>query len=104
MSGTSTKISFKEIIYAESFDHILILHTLNGKIEYRERLSKFEKQADRSFFRTHRSYLINLRYLEKYSSSEVIMDNGDRVLLSKKRYAELVKSYMNYIRSENENE
>ncbi len=102
--GISTKLSLKEIMYAEAFDHILILHTLNGKLEYRERLNKFEKQTDRTFFRTHRSYLINLRYLEKYSSCEVIMDNGDRVLLSKKRYAELVKAYMNYIRSENDNE
>ncbi|WP_044973483.1 LytTR family DNA-binding domain-containing protein [Ruminococcus sp. HUN007] len=102
--GTTAKLSLGEIIYAEALDHILILHTLKGKIEYRERIGKFEKQTDRTFFRTHRSYLINLRYLEKYTSSEVIMDNGDSILLSKKRYPELVRSYMNYIKTENKDE
>ncbi|MBR5089521.1 MAG: response regulator transcription factor [Ruminiclostridium sp.] len=98
--GVSTKLALSEIIYAEVFDRILILHTVSGKVEYRGRLNEFEKCTDETFFRTHRSYLINLRYLEKYTSSEVTMENGDRVLLAKQRYSELVKAYLRYIKSE----
>ena len=38
------------------------------------------------------------RYLEKYTSSEVTMENGDKVLLAKQRYSALVKAYMRYIK------
>ena len=98
--GVSTKLALSEIMYAEVFDRTLILHTVNGKVEYRGRLNEFEKCTDDTFFRTHRSYLINLRYLEKYTSSEVTMENGDRVLLAKQRYSELVRAYLRYIKSE----
>ena len=98
--GVSTKLALSEIMYAEVFDRILILHTVSGKVEYRGRLNEFEKCTDETFFRTHRSYLINLRYLEKYTSSEVTMENGDRVLLAKQRYSELVRAYLRYIKSE----
>ena len=98
--GVSTKLALSEIMYAEVFDRILILHTVSGKVEYRGRLNEFEKCTDDTFFRTHRSYLINLRYVERYTSSEVTMENGDRVLLAKQRYSELVKSYLHYIKSE----
>lgn len=98
--GVSTKLALSEIMYAEVFDRILILHTVSGKVEYRGRLNEFEKCTDETFFRTHRSYLINLRYVERYTSSEVTMENGDCVLLAKQRYGELVKAYLQYIKSE----
>ncbi len=98
--GVSTKLALSEIMYAEVFDRILILHTVSGKVEYRGRLNEFEKCTDETFFRTHRSYLINLRYLEKYTSSEVTMENGDCVLLAKQCYSELVRAYLRYIKSE----
>ena len=98
--GLNTKLALSEIMYAEVFDRILILHTTGGKVEYRGRLNEFEKCTDDTFFRTHRSYLINLRYVERYTSSEVTMENGDRVLLAKQRYSELVKAYLRYIKSE----
>ena len=98
--GLNTKLALSEIMYAEVFDRTLILHTASGKVEYRGKLSEFEKCTDNSFFRTHRSYLINLRYLASYTSSQVTLDNGDKVILAKKRYSELVKAYMHFIRTE----
>lgn len=98
--GLNTKLALSEIMYSEVFDRTLILHTASGKVEYRGKLSEFEKCTDDSFFRTHRSYLINLRYLASYTSSQVTLDNGDKVILAKKRYSELVKAYMRFIRTE----
>ena len=36
--GLNTKLALSEIMYAEVFDRILILHTTGGKVEYRGRL------------------------------------------------------------------
>lgn len=96
--GVSTKLALSEIMYAEVYDRILILHTISGKVEYRGKLSGFEKCTDETFFRTHRSYLINLRYLESYTSSQVKMDSGDTVILAKQRYSELVRAYMRFLK------
>ena len=96
----STKLALSEIMYAEVLDRKLTLHTINGEVEYYGRLSELENCTDDSFFRTHRAYLINLRYLEKYTSSEATMENGDKVLLAKQRYSALVRAYMRYIKSE----
>ena len=94
----NTRLTLSEIMYAEVLDRKLTLHTVNGEVEYYGRLSEFENCTDDRFFRTHRAYLINLRYLEKYTSSEVTMENGDKVLLAKQRYSALVKAYMRYIK------
>lgn len=99
----STKLALSEIMYAEVLDRKLTLHTLNGEVEYYGRMSELENCTDDSFFRTHRAYLINLRYLEKYTSSEVTMENGDRVLLAKQRYSALVKAYMRFLKAEGGN-
>lgn len=96
--GLNTKLALSEIIYAEVYDRIVILHTTSGKVEYRGKLSEFEKCTDETFFRTHRSYLINLRYLESYTSSQVKLDSGDTVILAKQRYSELVRAYMRFLK------
>ena len=62
----STKLALSEIMYAEVLDRKLTLHTVNGEVEYYGRLSKLENCTDDSFFRTHRAYLINLRYSGRY--------------------------------------
>ncbi|MBP5605752.1 MAG: response regulator transcription factor [Ruminiclostridium sp.] len=98
--GLNTKIALSEIMYAEVFDRRVILHTTGGKIGYYGKLSELERVAGDGFFRSHRSYLVNLRWLEKYTSSEITMENGDRVLLAKQRYSALIKAYMRYIKSE----
>ena len=101
--GVSTRVALSEIIYGEISDRTMMLHTVSGKFKYRGKISEFEKSTGQGFFRTHRSYMINLRYLESYTSSYVSMENGDRVVLAKHRYADLVKAYMRFIRSEDSN-
>ena len=98
--GISAKLALSEIIYAEVFNRIVVVHTAGGNLDYYGRISELEKLSDNSFFRCHRSYLINLRYLDRYTSSEIIMTNGDKVILAQKRYSELVKAYMRFIKTE----
>ncbi|MBP3857849.1 MAG: response regulator transcription factor [Ruminiclostridium sp.] len=98
--GISTKIALSEIIYAEVFNRIVVLHTKGGNIDYYGKISELEECADNSFFRCHRSFLINLRFVDSYTSSEITMTNGDKVILAQKRYSELVKSYLQFMKAE----
>ena len=83
-----------------------MLHTINGDIEYYGKLSDLSEQAGANFYlcrqtgmdfyRTHRAYLGNLKYVEKYNASTIWLEQGT-ALLSKKQFAGFVRQYMQYI-------
>ncbi len=94
--GLSTKVFLSDIIYAEVFNRKVMLHTINGDIEYYGKLSDLSEQAGANFYRTHRAYLVNLKYVEKYNASTIWLEQGT-ALLSKKQFAGFVRQYMQYI-------
>lgn len=94
--GLSTKVFLSDIIYAEVFNRKVMLHTVNGNIEYYGKLTDLSEQAGADFYRTHRAYLVNLKYVEKYNATTIWLEQGT-ALLSKKQFAGFVRQYMQYI-------
>lgn len=94
--GVSTRVLLKDIIYAEVYNRKIVLHTKQGEIEYYGKMSSLEEQLGEDFFRVHRAYLVHLKYVEKYGSTVVVLEQGS-VLMAKPRYADFVKQYMRYI-------
>ena len=74
------------------------MHTKDGVVEYYAKLEDLEKELDGQFYRIHRGYLINLECVDSYSGTEVILTNGENLLLSKYRYADFVKAHLRYIK------
>jgi len=94
--GMHTKVAFEEIVYAEVFNRKIVIHKMNDTIEYYGKMSELEALAGDNFFRPHRAYLINFKYVEKYDASTIYLENGS-VLMAKQNYPEFVKKYMKYI-------
>lgn len=94
--GISTKVLLADIIYAEVFNRKVMLHTLNGDIEYYGKLTDLSEQVGADFYRTHRAYLVNLKYVEKYNATTIWLERGT-ALVSKKQFAGFVRQYMQYI-------
>lgn len=94
--GLSEKILLSDIIYAEVFNRKVMLHTIHGDIEYYGKLTDLSEQAGADFYRTHRAYLVNLHYVEKYNATTVWLEQGT-ALLSKKQFSGFVRQYMQYI-------
>lgn len=94
--GVSMKIDLDDIVYAEVFNRKVMLHTLQGDIEYYGKLTDLSEMAGENFYRTHRAYLVNLRYVEKYTASTIWLERGT-ALISKKQFAGFVRQYMQYI-------
>lgn len=98
-NGTTTRsVLADDIYYIESNSRKIILHLANEKIEYYDKISELEHELKQSFFRIHKGYLVNMKYVERYERTEVCMKNKDRLLISKYRYQDFVKAYLNYIR------
>ncbi len=61
------RVSFRQIRYVEQSNHDLIFHLTGGReARARERLDRIEGQFPAPpFFRTHKSYLVNLYYVRR---------------------------------------
>lgn len=95
--GITRKILLNDIIYAEVFNRNIVLHLKNEQIEYYGKLKELEAISGNAFFRTHRAYLVNLKYVTSYEAGKVYMKDKE-VLLSKPNYSEFVKAFLHYHR------
>ena len=68
---------------------------MNERIEYYGKLSDLEDIAGDSFFRPHRAYLINFKYVVRYDATTIYLEKGT-VLMAKQNYPKFVKKYMKY--------
>lgn len=98
--NTTRNVSASDIYYIESSNRKVILYLQHEKIEYYDKISELERELKPEFFRIHKGYLVNLKYVERYNRTEVQMKNGDSLLISKYRYQDFVKSYQEYIAEE----
>ncbi|EDN7895051.1 DNA-binding response regulator, partial [Listeria monocytogenes] len=94
------KVSDKKIIH-ELLDDILffetaptihkvILHGKNRQVEFYGKLKNIEKMLDESFYRCHRSYIVNKKNIHELDTTKgvVKMSNGENCYASSK----LIKS------------
>ena len=70
------------------------------KIEHWGKISDLEQELNPEFFRIHKGYLVNLKQIEGYDRTEVCMKNGNKLLISKYKYQDFVKAYLQYISEE----
>ena len=93
--GVHIKVTIDDIVYAEVFNRKVVIHKLNETIEYYGKMSDLEAVAGESFYRPHRAYLINFKYVEKYDATTIYLEKGT-ALMAKQKYPEFVKKYMKY--------
>lgn len=94
-----TAVKTNDILYCEVIDRKVYMHLFNGDIvEYYGRISELEgeleRKPQRAFFKAHRSYIVNLRRVASYSGSEIVLENGERIPLSRSRKNALPKALL----------
>ena len=90
---TFLRIDFSDILYLKS-DHIYIeIHTTNGnKHVVRGSLNDYINKLNQSFFRCHRSAIVNLDYLAEIKASTLtLVNNNIDIPIGKKQRDELVE-------------
>lgn len=95
----STIIPFDDIIYCEVINRKIYLHITGGKIiDYYDRLEKLEQKLDNRFFKCHRSYLINLKYVRSLKNGQVCLTTNDNIPVSRLRVDELSRALLQYMK------
>ena len=90
-------VSVNEIYYIESSNRKIIVYMQDEEIECYGKLGELENELKEGFFRIHRGYLINMKYVERYNRTEIRMKNGSSLLISKYKYQDFIKAYLGYI-------
>lgn len=94
------EINLNDIVYIDSNLHKLTFHLERGsKKEYTmyERLDKIDELLpETEFCRIHKSYLINLKYLESVERYDAVLSNGVHLPISKARYFNARSEWIRY--------
>lgn len=95
--GGRQEVRLKDIIYFETLNRKLLVHIITGTYMCKGNVSSFEEKLKKeNFYLCHRSFLINLKYIERIDSSDILMKNGKKVLLSRRKNTELKEKFYNY--------
>lgn len=93
------KLFLDDIYYFEIKGRMVDAHGPEGIFTYYEQMGKLEnKLQDKGFFRCHKSYLVNLKYVDRYNRQEVILENGEKVVIAKRRYEQFVREVLKTMR------
>lgn len=100
--GEEVGVPFDRILYAEQSGHDLLLHLTAGDTlrVSGERLDEAEQQFDRrSFFRCHKSYLVNLAFVVRLDRDLMVftMKDGENVHIRRESLAEARRIFENYL-------
>ena len=95
-AGKHRRIPVEDILYVENNGRKVILHTRAEKLEYYERMNHLEEVLGERFFRCHRGYLVALWAVSGYDNTSITVEGGEKVYLSKKKYAEFAKRYSRF--------
>jgi two-component system response regulator LytT len=73
-NNTNVKLSFDEILYIESSSNYIVVFTKTQKIITRQSLDWAENELpENQFMRVHRSYIVNLREVQRSNASSVFI-------------------------------
>ena len=85
----SMRVLISEIRYLEVRRNYVTIHAEEAYTVKRT-LHELEQELDACFFRTGRSYIVNLRYVRKITKSQVVLKDGAQVPLSRGLYDEIM--------------
>lgn len=95
----SNIIAFEDIVFCEIIDRKVYLHLISSQvIDFYERIEKLETKLDSRFFRCHRSFLINLKYLKSYKNGTAYMEGGTQIPVSRLRSKEFSNVILQYMK------
>ena len=88
------------IVYAESRQHQVCIHLKDGEshVCYGSLSSLEVPLCPLGFLRVHRSFLVNMLYILKLQSQEVVLKDGTALKVSERNYSELKTQYQTWKR------
>ena len=91
-------LSPSKIWYVEAAGHWCMLTTSNDKYKLKCSMSDMRSllKTEAHIIDVHRSFLVNLQYVASITKQELILDNGERIPLSRSKIKEVNEAFIKY--------
>ena len=99
--GEDVRLTLSEIYYLEASKHDTVVHGSKGEQLLRLPISKLVPQLPEYFAAAHRSYLVNLSYVERVSRTECGLMGGECVPVSRGAFEALNEAFLEFYKSWN---
>lgn len=99
-NGEVYRILESDIMSIEVFAHSCIVRTTKNTYEVKSSISELEKALGESFIRCHRSYIVGIKYIKSISKTDVILDNGIKLPLSRSNRNLVNQAFIRYFKGE----
>ena len=101
IDGEEVGVAFERIRFVEQQAHELLLHLAGGELlQASERLDAVEPRfAGQDFFRCHKSFLVNLAYVQKLDRDLMAftLQDGENVYIRRESLGDARKAYESYL-------
>lgn len=95
--GETVKISPDRITCIEAQGRKTAAYLSDGGVlECDKGISGFSDMNMHGFIRCHRSYLVNLRYVKSVGKTEITLDNGEIVPMSRREYGNVNRAFIEF--------
>ena len=102
LDDITEKVPESSIIYAEADDKYCKIRTADKIYICKKTLSLFEKDLKSDFFfRSHRGYIVNFKYIKSYTKSSITFENNEMAYLTKTKYISFQKAYFSFLKRTN---
>lgn len=97
VSGPEVLIDVRNIICVETIKRNVLIHTMGNDITCVEGIRMLEKELESSgFFCVHRSYLVNMDYVDYFDKKEVKLKNNITAYMSIRKYTEFKNRFIKW--------
>ncbi|BBH23253.1 DNA-binding response regulator [Paenibacillus baekrokdamisoli] len=100
IGGESVRIPVSSIICVEAAAHSVLITTTADPYDAKQSISEILNMLGDSFIRCHRSYIVGLKYIKRITKTDVILDNGMAIPLSRRSYDEVNQAFIKFFKVE----
>ena len=93
------RILVDDIVYIENKNRKTYIYTNDGEFVVRESIEEWNNKLPTTFFyQVHKSFLINLHYITKYSYEEIYLNEKIRIPIATRKQVEFHKAWFRYLK------
>ena len=80
------RVPLKDILYFESSDHKIILHTIKGDYDFYDKMERLIALLNtQKFLSVHKSYLVNSKHVQIFEYESITIDTGEVIPIAQSK-------------------
>ena len=98
-NGAQQRVVADDILYVTRDGRRVLIYTTSKEYSIADKFDNLcDKMPQLFFYPVHKSFLVNLHYVERYTYSELLLTNGIRIPIAPRRQSAFHKFWFEYLR------